>query len=343
MDAKKIFSLSIVAVLLLPAIFVAFPLVAATITERPMVFYADTYADPITVPAGGNITIWTGNMTITGAQVWLWLSNSGSADANQNNGDRWYAGPFYVGDILSATPTSYTMTPPAPFNQEGRNYTYTVGNGWINGTVPYMVQGGIDYWLKITDVNPVTTPSIPSSDVGVSTNRIQFSGSFYMTPDSGAPNTPVTVSGYALPADMTYNITQDGDFVANVSVETHNESGWIWTGFTYTFSIVDLENKVECEGEWGYEDLPLNETVTVTITDEDGNDVSFGFDEYYREVYVDDDAWACVAVDDGSSFLAPHGCDLGCGLDCSMIFYTGEQYNVSLWWFPYNGQASIYL
>ncbi|XRH75205.1 MAG: hypothetical protein ACO0C9_06850 [Candidatus Methanosuratincola verstraetei] len=345
MDAKKIFSLSIVAVLLLPAIFVAFPLVAATITERPMVFDGDYYADPITVPAGGNINIWTGDMTITGAQVWLWLSNSGSADANQNNGDRWYAGPFYVGDILSATPTTKTFTPASgnigsPFTMEGRNYTFTVGNGWINGTVPYMVQGGIDYWIKVTDVDPVTTPSIPSSDVGVSTNRIRFSGSFYMTPISGAPNTPVTVSGYALPADMTYNITQNEAFVANVSVVTHNESGWIWTGFTYTFPIVDLKNKVECEGQLDYEDLPLYETVTVSISDEDANPVaSFGFDQYYREVFVDNDAWACLVDDGDSSSLAPHGCDFECGL----IFYTGEQYNVSLWFFPYNGQARIYL
>ena len=349
MDAKKIFSLSIVAVLLLPAIFVAFPLVAATITERPKVFYEDNYTDPITVPAGGEISIWTGDMTITGAQVWLWLSNSGSADANQNNGDRWYAGPFYVGDILSATPTTYTFTPASgkigsPFTMEGRNYTFTVGNGWINGTVPYMVQGGIDYWLKVTDVNPKTTPSIPSSDVGVSTNRIQFRGSFYMTPESGAPNTPVTVSGYALPADMTYNITQNDAFVANVSVVTHNESGWIWTGFTYTFPIVDLKNKVECEGEWDYEDLPLYETVTVSIIDEDANTVaSFGFDQYYREVFVDNDAWVCYADNGDSSWLAPHGCYYGCDSSCSLIFYTGEQYNVSLWFFPYNGQASIYL
>ncbi len=339
MESKKIFSLSIVAVLLLPAIFVAFPLVAATITERPMIFYADSYDDPIEVPAGANVSIWTGNMTITGAQVWLWLSNSGSADANQNNGDRWYAGPFYVGDILGSTPTPYTITPPYPFSLEGRNYTFTVGNGWINGTVPFMVQGGVDYWLKLTDVNPVTTPSIPSSDVGVSTNRIRFTGSFYMTPTSGAPNTPVTVSGYALPADMTYNITQDGDFVANVSVVTHNESGWIWTGFTYTFPITDLGNKIDCETPH-----PACEDVAVAVVDENADTVFEDyFSEYYREVWVDSEAWHYMVDDGQSTYLAGHGCVYGCEYPTSIIFYTGEQYNVTLWWFPYNGQASIYL
>ncbi|MEN3051880.1 MAG: hypothetical protein ABC596_08740, partial [Candidatus Methanosuratincola petrocarbonis] len=347
MDAKKIFSVSLVAVLLLPAIFVAFPLVVSTITERPTVFVGDNYADPITVPAGGSINIWTGNMTITGGQVWLWLSNSGSADANQNNGDRWYAGPFYVGDILGSNTTTYEFTPTSgkigsPFTMENRNYTFAVGNGWINGTVPFMVQGGVYYWLKITDVNPVTTPSIPSSDVGVSTNRIKFNGSFYMTPTSGAPNTPVTVSGYALPTDMTYNITQNGDFVANVSVETHNESGWIWTGFSYTFPIKDLKNKVTCGGQWNYSDLPLYNNVTVTIEDEEEQTNSFDFKEYYREVYVDLEAWRYLPVGD-PSYLANHSCNYGCGQSPRIIFYTGEQYNVTLWWFPYNGQASIYL
>lgn len=341
MDTKKIFSVSIVAILLLPAIFAAFPLVAATITERPVVYYEDQATDPVYVEAGSEISIWTGNMTITGAQVWLWLSKSGSADADLNAGDRWYAGPFYMGDVLSSNTTTYTITPPAPFNQEGRNYTYTVGNNWINGTVPYMVEGDVYYWLKLTDVNPVTTPSIPSSDVGVSTNRIKFTGGFFMTPTEGAPNTPVTVSGYAVPADMTYNITQNGAFVANVSVQTHDESGWLWTGFSYTFPIVDLKNMVLCEEM--YEDEPY-ETVTVQVVDESATTVAeFYFDEYYRQVWVDYDAWNCYVV--GSEFsymLAYHGCEYGCD-GCGFVFYTGEDYNVTLKWFPYMGSASIYL
>ncbi|MEJ5293276.1 MAG: hypothetical protein WHS82_06735, partial [Candidatus Methanosuratincola sp.] len=306
MDSKKIFSLSIVAILMLPAIFVAFPLVAATITERPVVFLPDgTITDPLDVPAGSDISIWLGNMTITGGQVWLWLSNTGSADANLNAGDRWYAGPFYVGDVLGPTEVDYEFTPPAPFDQEGRNYTYTVGNGWINGTVPFMVQGGtVNYWLKVTDVNPETTPSIPSSDVGVSTNRIHFTPNFYVTPDEGAPATPVTVSGYALPATMTYNITQNDNFVANVSVQTHNESGWIWTGFSYTFPIVDLKNKVLCDEM--YEEEDPYETVTIKVIDETGTTVHTDyFDEYYRQVWLDDDAWQCYSIgsEDSQYFL----------------------------------------
>ncbi|MEN3057157.1 MAG: hypothetical protein ABC545_04300 [Candidatus Methanosuratincola petrocarbonis] len=319
---------------MLPAIFAAFPLVAATITERPVVFLPDgTIADPLDVPAGSDVSIWLGNMTITGGQVWLWLSNTGSADANLNAGDRWYAGPFYVGDVLGPTEVDYEFTPPAPFDQEGRNYTYTVGNGWINGTVPFMVQGGtVNYWLKVTDVNPETTPSIPSSDVGVSTNRIHFTPNFYVTPDEGAPATPVTVSGYALPATMTYNITQNDNFVANVSVQTHNESGWIWTGFSYTFPIVDLKNMVQC-GEEEFEEDP-SETVTIKVIDETGTTVHTDyFDEYYRQVWF--------------PYLVGHDCWYGCCEDddeCdSIVLYTGESYNVTLKWFPYNGNARILL
>ncbi|MGF3498013.1 MAG: hypothetical protein ACQXXL_00055 [Candidatus Methanosuratincola sp.] len=341
MDTKKIFSVSIVAILLLPAIFAAFPLVAATITERPVVYYEDNATDPVYVAAGSEISIWTGNMTITGAQVWLWLSKSGSADADLNAGDRWYAGPFYMGDVLSSSIKTETITPPAPFNQEGRNYTYTVGNHWINGTVPFMVEGDVYYWLKLTDVNPVTTPSIPSSDVGVSTNRIKFTGGFFMTPEEGAPNTPVDVSGYAVPADMTYNITQNGTFVANVSVQTHNESGWLWTGFSYTFPIVDLKNMVLC----GEEDMDESfENVTVKVVNESATTVDeFYFGEYYRQVWVDSDAWNCNGSPGSDSYMSAHGCEYGCDHDCSLVFYTGKDYNVTLKWFPYMGSASIYL
>ncbi len=335
MDAKKIFSVPIVAILLLPALFAAFPLVSATITERPVIYYNGTTADPLLVPAGSNISIWTGNMTITGAQVWLWLSASGSADANQADGDRWYAGPFYMGDVVNATPTPYTITPPAPFNQEGRNYTYTVGDNWINGTVPLMVQGGVDYWVKITDVNPVTTPTVPSSDVGVSTSRINFEGGFLMTPVSGAPDTPVTVSGSALPIDMTYNITQNGEFVANVSVEPYNESGWLWTGFTYTFPVLDLKNKLSSGTP------PQSANVTIAVVNEANSTMFTGnFTEYYREVYVDNDAWG---LSGNASSLALHGGNYSCTQSQNITFSTGGQYNISLWWFPYNGQANIYL
>ncbi|RWX73880.1 MAG: hypothetical protein Metus_0659 [Candidatus Methanosuratincola subterraneus] len=347
MDSKKIFSLSIVAILMLPAIFVAFPLVAATITERPVVFeyMSNNTSDPLTVEARYNVSIWLGNMTITGGQVWLWLSKTGSADANMAAGDRWYAGPFYVGDIFNATAKDLDpMTPPAPFDMEGRNYTYTVGYGWINGTVPFMVQGGVTYWLKVTDVNPETTPSVPSSDVGVSTNRIIFDGAFYMTPNEGAPWTPVTVSGYALPADMTYNITQNGEFVANVSVETHNESGWLWTGFSYTFPIVDLKKKVLCEVM--YEEEDPYETVTIEVIDETGATVdTFYFDEYFRQVWLDNETWQCgsIASEDSQYFLVPHGCIYYCEDNCTIVLYTGESYNITLKWFPYNGNANVYL
>ncbi|MDI9609618.1 MAG: hypothetical protein QFX34_04985, partial [Candidatus Verstraetearchaeota archaeon] len=331
---------------MLPAIFAAFPLVAATITERPVVYYQDATADPLSVAAGANVSIYLGNMTITGGQVWLWLSRTGSADANIAAGDRWYAGPFYVGDIFDG-PKEYTFVPgasnyyvPAPFAMEGRNYTYTVGGGWINGTIPYMVQGGVNYWLKVTDVDPVTTPSVPSSDVGVSTNRIAFTGGFFMTPTEGAPNTPVTVSGYAVPATATYNITQNDIFVANVSVQTHDESGWIWTGFSYTFPIVDLKNKLLCEEE--YMEEPY-ETVTVNVINTSGATVAtFEFDEYYRQVWIDYDAWHCI-TSDFSYMITYHGCEYGCDYVCGIVFYTGEDYNVTLKWFPYMGSASIYL
>ncbi|MDI9644008.1 MAG: hypothetical protein QFX35_02170 [Candidatus Verstraetearchaeota archaeon] len=351
----KVFSVSIVALLLLPAIFAAFPLVSATITNRPHVFIVDEEGnlidgDPLTVDAGGNICISLEGMTITGAQVWLWLSRSGSADANQGDGDRWYAGPFYMGDVISESSTPYTFTPndtnpdrrvPYPFNLEGRNYSYTVGNYWINGTIPMMVLGGVTYWLKITDVDPRTTSSIPSSDVGVSTNRINFSSILSMSPHEGAPGTPITIYGSTV-SEGVYSVYMNGQYVTSVSAQLNNEGGWEWTGFSVEFPAIDLGNKYTCGEIFEY---PMSEDIEVTLVDGSDNTVFTDyFTEYYREVWIDSDAFPCYeAVEPNEMLLVFDGCYYGCEEGCGIVFYSGEQYNVSLNWFYSGGSADIYI
>lgn len=320
-------ALIIVAMLTVSTVSAMIPFGFSTITNRPTLYFDDTTADPLYVGAGSYVNITTSDMTITGGQVWLWLSNQGGSELNTAEGDRWYAGPFLLSDVADTVSAhTYAFSSdvlPAPFNIESRTYTYRVGGGWINGTVPLLVQGSdVDYWIKIADASPKDT--IAGSEVGVSTNRIRFTAGFSASPLTGAPGTPVTVIGYAVSATELYNITQDSlpaqDLVGST---TNDASGWLWTGFSATFNILDLKEKTSSAPE---------ETGSITINviqnDTAATVATFTFIQTYREVYVP-----------SSNFKAQGGDYTG----GPPIFNTSTSYDVMLNWFSYMGSADVYL
>jgi len=306
------------------------PAVKATITGRPVIYYDNEAPDPVEVPAGDSVSIDLSGMTITGAQVWLWISKSGGAVIEP--GDKWIVGPFYVGDIVGPGRRTYTFVPgvnlTTPWSLEGRTYTFTVGNNWINGTMPLLVEGGVYYWLKITDVDPRLGTSIPSSDVAVSTNRIVFTPSFTATPPDGsdvAPNTPITVRGYALPLDQKYNVTQDNQVVASLlSPAKKTAYGWDYTELEVTFPALDLELKYAAGVSPGTITVNVIENATGTTM------AIFTYNQPPREVYI-----PRPVQDD----LRKHGGDYS----NELILETGGEYNVTLNWFPYRGSVNIYL
>jgi hypothetical protein len=266
-------------------------------------------------------------MTISGAQVWLWISKTGGAVIEP--GDKFIVGPFYVGDVFDTTTThSYKFVPgvnlTSPWSLEGRTYTYTVGYGWINGTMPLMVEGGVYYWIKITDVDPRLGTSIPSSDVSVSTNRIVFTPAFVAKPSSGsnlAPGTPITIKGYALPLTEKYNITQDNVAVHTLlSPQTYTVDDWVYVGLEVPpFQLMDL--KLKSPATTG--------TVTVKVIANSTNTVeaTFTYYEPARVVYLPPDQ------------LREHSGDyFG-----SLTLETGKYYNITLNWFPYKGSVDMYL
>jgi hypothetical protein len=266
-------------------------------------------------------------MTITGAQVWLWLSTQGGSEVNTAEGDRWYAGPFLLSDVVD-TVVAHTYifdssAIPAPFNIESITYTYVVGGGWINGSVPLLVQGSdVDYWIKIADVTP--RDSILGSEIGVSTNRIRFNAGFSATPLTGAPDTPVTVSGYAVSSTALYNVTQEGlPALGLLGSTTNNAAGWLWTGFSATLNILDLIGKTgSAPTETGSITINViqNDTATAVAT--------FSFIQICREVYLP------------SSGFKAHENDYSGG---PPTLNTSTTYGITLEWFPYMGSADVYL
>ena len=250
--SRALAALLIVALALSIALARTPTVLADTITGRPTVYVDNKTGDPLNVTAGAYVNISLSNMTITGAQVWLWLSPYGGSEINTALGDRWYAGPFYMGDVMGTEKKTYTFTPPEPFAEEGRKYTFVVGKGWINGTIPLLVRGGVEYWIKISDVAP--RDIIPSTEVGVSTNRIRFVPAYTISPSKVAPNTIITVSGYATPVPEYYNVSQSGTLfngtyrelwpsllVPSRLISKPDPWGlWNYTSFTTSFYAMDL-------------------------------------------------------------------------------------------------------
>lgn len=327
MYGKQKLALIIVTILTMSTVSTVIPFGFSTITNRPALYLDNTTADPLMVDAGSYVNITTAGMTITGAQVWLWLSTQGGSEVNTAEGDRWYAGPFLLSDVVD-TVVAHTYifdssAIPVPFNIEGETYTYMVGDGWINGSVPLLVQGSnVDYWIKIADVTPSDT--IAGSEIGVSTNRIRFNAGFGAIPFTGAPGTPVTVSGYAVSSTALYNITQDGlPALVLLGSTTNDASGWLWTGFSATFNILDLKGKTgSAPTETGSVTINViqNDTATTVAT--------FSFIQIFREVYLP-----------SSSFKAHEG-DYSGG---PPTLNTSTTYGLVLDWFPYMGSADVYL
>ena len=327
MYGKQKLTLIIVTLLTMSTVSAVIPFGFSTITNRPILYFDNTTADPLMVDAGSYVNITTAGMTITGAQVWLWLSTQGGSEVNTAEGDRWYAGPFLLSDVVD-TVVAHTYifdssAIPAPFNIEGIIYSYVVGGGWINGSVPLIVQGSdVDYWIKIADVTP--RDSILGSEIGVSTNRIRFNAGFSATPLTGAPGTPVTVSGYAVSSTALYNVTQNGlPALGLLDSTTNNAAGWLWTGFSATFNILDLKGKTSsAPTETGGVTINViqNETVTTVAT--------FSFIQICREVYMP-----------SSNFKAHEG-DYSGG---PPTLNTSTTYELTLKWFPYMGSADVYL
>jgi hypothetical protein len=340
--SKKL-GIMIIAILTISTIATAIPFASATITNRPTVYRADgTTAAPVTIEAGTIANIDTFGMTITGAQVWLWLSTSGGSEINIALGDRPYAGPFLLSELVdTVTPHTYTFNPAAlaglcsmisadsPFAGEGRTYAYTIGNSWINGTIPLKVQGeDVDYWIKVVDVTP--NDVIAGSEIGVSTNRVHFTPGFDATPLSGAPETEVWVSGYALNASSNCSITtENGAFTfvrTHVYPSTNDEGGWVWTGWETAFNIEDLENKVV------FGDVPpMSHDINITVWELNTGTPDFyeswNFTQYYREVYLEPPTFR---GDTGDYSLA-------------LTLETGGEYVIDMEYFPAFGTVSIYL
>jgi predicted nucleic acid-binding Zn-ribbon protein len=319
--------------------------VEAVVVPPPMIiyYYDGTYADVIRVKPGENVSIRIiARFEPPSYGIWLWLSNT--SDRAISPYDAYYVGPFNVDDVIGSEVIHYTFTPdklPEPFRREGRTYRFTVGRGWINGTLPVFVMGGVEYWIKLTDVDPTEYGTeIAPEHILVSENKIVFYDTeICSAEDSGgtlAPSTPVTISCVYTVEGRQYNITQvvNGEVkdwrLATIEVKevpTDYGTTWVYKGFTETIRIHDLGLRRTRTG-------PTSYTVYINVIRVDGEEAvvaSFNYTVPAREVYLSGPG---VKRD-----LYYHGEDYR-GVVRLII---GRTYTVEVNWFTSSGTISVYL
>ncbi len=228
----------------------------ATITGRPVIYYNNQTNITLTIPADAKISLYLGNVSISGAWIWIWFSQDGSAAIVPE--DAWYIGPINVYNIISAgSSTIYVNVSRTFAPYVGSKLIVEAGNQWLNFTLPKVFEynKNITYWIKITDVNPELRPNIPSSDVAVSVNNFTVTPVFDLSTANGGtnivPNEPITVYAYATDVGVEYNITYNTTAAASTLIATVESKvntipaqdynpEWNWTGIEYTFQAPDL-------------------------------------------------------------------------------------------------------
>ena len=145
---------------------------------------------PITpVPAGGNITLHFGNVTFSGSQFYLLLSQDGLSQVS--SGDIQYTPLFNVAVVMSvATITQVPGTTSFPGG-------WTVGDGWVNGSIPINIAGGL-YYIKAFD-GATTALAVSQSFTVAASLRI--------IPDAGGAGKSIIVSANAFPANSLVNFS----------------------------------------------------------------------------------------------------------------------------------------
>ncbi len=349
-------SLGILYIIMLVLSIIAIPAAYATISVSPggglRIFYGNTTADTVYAPAGDSVNIKLEGVSISGTAIWLVISPSPSNDVIYPDIDAVIVGLFFVSHVTDTTNHTYEFYSNKvvidgveytlgkvfpPFTEEERVYTFVVGNNWINGTMPFMVEGGKQYWLKITDIDPGTAEGgyIPPSDVAVSINSIVFTPAFDAFAENGdntvVPNEPLYVRGYALPLDLEVNITQNGELMkAFVTASKKTSDGWNWTGFEVTFPALDLVLRSPDTAD----------TITIEVINATDNNGTVLYPEDFTQEaravwlarYADEYPLGLTLVDHNGDYSSGPG---------NITLYTGLEYNITLYNFPFKGSVTL--
>jgi len=180
---------------------------------------------PITsVPAGGNVSLYFGDITFSGSQFYLLLSANGLSEVS--SGDIRYTPLF---NVASVTSTSTILQVPGDATYPG---AWTVGQNWINGTTPLNVPGGT-FYVKAFD-GAVAALAV--------TQGFPVTASLRIIPNAGSAGTSIIVSGNAFPANSLVNLTYLDPLTGPPYHTINNLTATNALGqFNYTMNAPDLK------------------------------------------------------------------------------------------------------
>jgi len=177
---------------------------------------------PITpIPAGGNVSLYFGNVTFSGSQFYLLFSGDGLSQVT--SGDVRYTPIFNVAAVKDLTTAPIVLVDPLFPGQ------WVVGQGWVNGTIPTNIPGGT-FYIKAFD---------GATAALAVTQGIPIIASLTVIPAAGSAGTTIIVSGNAFPANALVNLAYVNQrslaIVSIVNLTAANSLGQ----FNYTLNAPD--------------------------------------------------------------------------------------------------------
>jgi prefoldin subunit 5 len=258
---QKIKAKILTALLLTTIALAIFPLANAS-TGAILVNTATAPSPAISVPAGGNISLNFGGVTWSGGQFYLMISSDGFS---QNTGTQ-YTPVFTTSQLQSVTLTQFGNNPIYPG-------AWTIGDNWVNGTIPMNLAGG-SYYLKAFDG--------ATTFLAVTDKSFNVTAAFAVTPISGPAGTPLTLMGSAFSANSLVNLTYVNPLtLATVSIANNTPANALGQ-FNYSLLAPDLLQALAAGAQViGSSTIIFNARANVsgTITD---FPTAIGFTEFVR-------------------------------------------------------------
>jgi archaellum component FlaC len=238
--------------LLLIALLIASPLLTVAVipvfASTGKIYYPE--AVPLNVKAGESVTLNFTKVTWSGAQFYLhWETDGLSQISSSPVTNSRYAGPFDVNNVTQMAVSTYEFDVDVVGGQFfDSNQTYTVGYGWVNGSIPFKTAGG-DHWVKAFDG---AATSVAVSD------KIVVLPAIKVKPSSGPAGYELTITGSAYTANAKVNLTMTyTDYEGGASPKSKKFTANITTGsmgdFTYMWDAAELHIS-----SMGFTDRPIN-------------------------------------------------------------------------------------
>jgi len=241
-------------------------------------------SDIAEIKIGGSVNLYFGWVTWSGGTVQLYLSSNGYSSLTLP-GDKQYGPSFSVANIVSSTIDNTTYS------------GYSVGNNWINGTIPKTVEvSGGNYYVKAYDGS--------TGSLAVTDNYIKINAIFEVVPSSGPGQAEIELEGYSLPANGHANMSYDSGSGWEKIADLHpaDENGRL----TYVMPAPDLAEVLPS----GLQPESYSTIIFKMLVNSTGQTETNTFDEYRRGLVqlkgeTSDTAPAGYLFGNGSNFFTP--------------------------------------